>query len=86
MIMKIAKKAVFISSYPSGTYGIATFTADLIAHIKLASEGEFDTIICAMDWGDNPVYSESIKPKIRKDVKYDYIHPAKQSQLRNELN
>lgn len=68
MIMKIAKKAAFIFSHLPGKCGIATFTADLIAHIKLASEGEFETVICAMDWEDNPVYSESIKPKIRKDV------------------
>jgi len=44
--MKIAKKAAFISSYPPGKCGIATFTSDLIANIKPASEGEFDPVIC----------------------------------------
>ncbi len=53
MIMKIAKKAAFISSYPPGKCGIATFTADLITNIELASEGEFNPVICAIDWGEN---------------------------------
>jgi len=55
MIMKTAKKAAFISSYSPGKCGIATFTADLIANIKLASEGEFDPVICAMDWGTSSI-------------------------------
>ena len=52
IIMKIAKKEAFISSYPPGKCGTATFTSDLIANIKLASEGEFDPVIYAMDLGD----------------------------------
>lgn len=52
MTMKTAKKEAFISSYPPGKCGIATFTADLIANINLASEGEFDPVISAMDLGD----------------------------------
>ncbi|MHC4807315.1 MAG: glycosyltransferase [Planctomycetota bacterium] len=76
MIIKPAKRVVFISSYRPRKCGIATFTSDLIANIELASEGEFEPIVVAMESGVELEYDESVKLKIRKDVKYDYIRTA----------
>ena len=70
------RRAAFISSCTLRKYGIATFTSDLIANIKLASEGEFESIVVAMESGDEIDHGESVKLKIRRDVKYDYIRAA----------
>ncbi|MHC4749485.1 MAG: glycosyltransferase family 4 protein [Planctomycetota bacterium] len=76
MIREPAKRVAFISSYRPRKCGIATFTSDLIANIKLSSEGEFNPVIIAMERGDKFEYGESVKLKIRKDVKHDYIRAA----------
>ncbi len=55
MITESAKRVVFISSYPPRKCGIATFTSDLIANIELASEEEFEPVICAMDLKNNSI-------------------------------
>lgn len=70
------RKVAFISSYPPRKCGIATFTSDLIANIELASEGEFEPMVVAMDSGVELEYDEPVKIKIRKDVKYDYVLAA----------
>jgi glycosyltransferase involved in cell wall biosynthesis len=76
MLRETAKKVAFISSYAPRKCGIATFTSDLIANIKLASDGDFDPVIIAMEHGDEFDYGKSVKVRIRKDVKHDYIRAA----------
>ncbi len=76
MITEPAKRVVFVSSYPPRKCGIATFTSDLIANINLASKGEFEPMVVAMDSEAEIEYDEPVKLKIRKDVKYDYIRIA----------
>ncbi len=76
MIMKFVRKVAFISSFPPRKCGIATFTSDLVANIKLASDGEFEPIVIAMESGTELEHDEQVKLKIRKDVKYDYVTAA----------
>lgn len=66
----------FVSSYPPRKCGIATFTSDLIANVKLASEGKFEPVVIAMESGAELQYDRLIKHNIRKDDNYDYICAA----------
>jgi len=76
MLRETAKGVAFVSSYAPRKCGIATFTSDLIANIKLASGGKFDPVIVAMDGEDELEYDESVGLTIHRNVKYDYIRAA----------
>lgn len=76
MTRQAVRKVAFISSYPPRKCGIATFTSDLIANIKLASNGEFEPLAIAMQSRAEPQCNKPVKLRIRKDVKYDYIRVA----------
>jgi len=56
MIMKLAKKVAFVSSYPPRKCGIATFTSDLINGMELAGDGEFEPLVIAMESGSELEY------------------------------
>jgi glycosyltransferase involved in cell wall biosynthesis len=70
------KKVAFISSYLPRQCGIATFTSDLITNMKLAGGGEFEPHVFAMQSGTRLEYDKTVKSKICKNVKYDYILAA----------
>lgn len=77
MIALNKKKTVaFISSYLPRQCGIATFTSDLISNMKLAGGGEFEPYVFAMQPSTCLEYDKSVKLKIRKEVKYDYVAAA----------
>jgi hypothetical protein len=76
MMRQLAKRVAFISSCKPRKCGIATFTSDLIANIKLASDGEFEPVIIAVEGKDELEYSESVELRIRRDVTHDYIRAA----------
>jgi len=50
MVGESAKRVAFISSYPPRKCGIATFTSDLIANMKLASGREFEPVVLHWMW------------------------------------
>jgi len=75
MNKSIAKKVVFISSFPPRRCGIATFASDLIESTALAAKGEFEPLVVAMRSGDHK-YDEPVKFEIRQNVKSDYICAA----------
>lgn len=70
------KKVAFISSYLPRQCGIATFTSDLINNMKLAGGEEFEPHVFAMQSGTHLEYDKTVKFKICKNVKYDYIFAA----------
>ena len=70
------KKVAFISSYTPRRCGIATFTSDLIENVDSAGHGWFKSMVVAMDTGQGLEYDETVKLRIRKDVKDDYINAA----------
>lgn len=77
MIALNKKKTVaFISSYLPRQCGIATFTSDLISNMRLAGGEEFVPYVFAMQPGTCLEYDKSVKLKIRKEVKYDYVAAA----------
>jgi len=76
MLRDTAKRVAFISSYAPRKCGIATFTSDLIANMKLASDGDFDPVVVAVEQGDEFEYDESVKRTIHKEVRHDYIRAA----------
>ncbi|MBW8039953.1 MAG: glycosyltransferase [Planctomycetes bacterium] len=77
MIALNKKKTVaFISSYLPRQCGIATFTSDLISNMKLAGGEEFESYVFAMQPGTCLEYDKSVKLKIRKEMKYDYVAAA----------
>ena len=75
MPKSIAKKVVFISSFPPRRCGIATFTSDLITSTAAAAKGEFEPLVVAMRTGDHK-YDDPVKFEIRQNVKRDYICAA----------
>ena len=76
MVGESAKRVAFISSYTPRKCGIATFTSDLIASMKLASEREFEPAVIAMDSGPGLRYDKLVELNIRKDFKSDYASAA----------
>ncbi|MHC4259370.1 MAG: glycosyltransferase family 4 protein [Planctomycetota bacterium] len=70
------KKIAFISSYSPRKCGIATFASDLIDNMGLAGGGEFEPLVIAMQSGPELKYEKPVRLKIRKNVKYDYVHTA----------
>ena len=76
MSRKPGDRVAFVCSYTPRKCGIATFTSDLIANMKLASGGDIDPVVIAMDRDEELEYGESVKRTIRKDVRYDYIRAA----------
>lgn len=76
MSRKPGDRVAFVCSYTPRKCGIATFTADLIANMKLASGGDIDPVVIAMDRDEELEYGGSVKRTIRKDVEYDYIRAA----------
>ncbi|MBW7991699.1 MAG: glycosyltransferase [Planctomycetes bacterium] len=76
MLRETAERVAFVSSCLPRKCGIATFTSDLIANINLASNGDFEPVIIAMDREDKLEYGDSVKFRIRKDVKHDYVRAA----------
>lgn len=70
------KKVAFISSYLPRQCGIATFTSDLINNMKLAGGEEFEPHVFVMQSGTRLEYDKTVKFKICKNVKYDYISAA----------
>jgi glycosyltransferase involved in cell wall biosynthesis len=75
MPKSIAKKVVFISSFPPRKCGIATFTSDLITSTAAAAKGEFEPLVVAMRSEDFK-YDNPVKFEIRQNVKSDYICAA----------
>ena len=75
MPKSIAKKVVFISSFPPRKCGIATFTSDLITSTAAAAKGEFEPLVVAMRSADHK-YDDPVKFEIRQNVKSDYICAA----------
>jgi len=76
MKRETVKKVAFVSSYPPRKCGIATFTSDLIHNVKLAAEEQFEPVVIAMESRTELEYDETVKLRVRKDVKYDYIAAA----------
>jgi glycosyltransferase involved in cell wall biosynthesis len=76
ILEKPVRKAAFISSYSPRKCGIAAFTSDLIKNMKLAGGEEFEPHVFAMQSETCLEYDETVKLKIRKDVKSDYISAA----------
>ncbi|MFC1634115.1 glycosyltransferase [Planctomycetota bacterium] len=75
MSKSVAKKVVFISSFPPRKCGIATFTSDLITNTAAAAKGEFEPLVVAMR-SANHRYDNPVKFEIRQNVKRDYICAA----------
>ena len=75
MPKSIAKKVVFISSFPPRKCGIATFTSDLITSTAAAAKGEFEPLVVAMR-SEDLKYDNPVKFEIRQNVKSDYICAA----------
>ncbi|NIP27364.1 MAG: glycosyltransferase [Phycisphaerae bacterium] len=71
------KKVAFISSYLPRQCGIATFTSDLINNTKLAGGMGFEPHVFAMQSGTHLEYDNTVKFKIHKNAKHDYISAAK---------
>jgi glycosyltransferase involved in cell wall biosynthesis len=76
MIGRAAKKVAFICSYKPRRCGIATFAWDLINSLRTAGGEEFEPLVIVMGSGAKLTYDKSVKYKIRKDIKYDYISAA----------
>ncbi|UCC22243.1 MAG: glycosyltransferase family 4 protein [Planctomycetota bacterium] len=76
MIGRTAKKVAFICSYKPRRCGIATFALDLINSLRTAGGEEFEPLVIAMESGAELTYDKSVKYRIRKDIKYDYISAA----------
>jgi len=70
------KRVVFISSFLPRKCGIATFSSDLIKHIRLAAGKDFEPLVVAMQSDDEYQYSEPVKFEIRQNVKKDYLSAA----------
>lgn len=76
MTGRAAKKVAFICSYKPRRCGIATFAWDLIKSLRSAGGEEFEPLVIAMESGAELTYDKSVKYRIRKDIKYDYISAA----------
>ncbi|MHC4370451.1 MAG: glycosyltransferase family 4 protein, partial [Planctomycetota bacterium] len=76
MLNGTSKGVAFVCSYAPRKCGIATFTSDLIASIKLASNGDFAPTVIGMSATDEFEYGESVKHAIRRNVRNDYIRAA----------
>ncbi len=71
-----ATKTAFISSYLPRRCGIATFTSDLIAHVRRAGGSDFEPEVIAMQSDASVEYGEPVRLIIRRDVQFDYISAA----------
>jgi len=70
------RKVAFVSSYKPRRCGIATFAADLVKSLKLAQDGCFEPVIVALESGTSEQYDNTVKLRIRKDVRADYVRAA----------
>ncbi len=71
-----SKRVAFISSFLPRKCGIATFSSDLIKHVKLIASRDFEPLVVAMQSDYEHQYSEPVKFEIRQNVKNDYLCSA----------
>jgi len=69
-------RVAFISSFPPRRCGIATFASDLLANMTLASNGETEPVVIAVENCGELEYGELVRRTIRKHDRYDYIRTA----------
>lgn len=70
------KRIAFVSSCVPRECGAASFTSKLIASMKLASGGEFEPVVIAVERDDRAEYREAAVRMIKRDDRYDYIRAA----------
>ena len=76
MVKDAKKRVVFLSTFPPRKCGIATFTSDLIANVRTASEDRFEPLVVTMRSDGSVKYRDPVKFEIRQNVRRDYICAA----------
>jgi glycosyltransferase involved in cell wall biosynthesis len=70
---------LFLTSFPPRECGIATYTQDLIDHLKNQFEDSFSNSICALESDiEKPIYQTKPKYTINTDDKRSFAHAASQ--------
>lgn len=70
------KRIAFVSSFSARECGAAAFTSELIAGMKLASGGEFEPVVIAVERDNRAEYCEAVRRTISRDDRYDYVRAA----------